>query len=100
MHQHMLYNVHMDTYAEYIDMANENHRRTGRLDLEVKVNMLADDVKLQARTRQGLQAGLDVSKSGQKTIVAHGKPPNVIFWSRNMKNLPECTTFPGPKLGL
>ena len=56
-----LYNVYMDSFAEYMDLANDRNRRAGRLDLEVKVSMLADDVKLQARTRKGLQMGLDVS---------------------------------------
>ena len=46
-----LYNVYMDSFAEHIDSA----------DLDVKVSMFADDVKLQAKCPQDLQRALDVS---------------------------------------
>ena len=47
-----VYNVYMDTYAE---------RLVRELGDDVDVTMFADDVKLRARTTEGLQRGLDVS---------------------------------------
>ena len=51
-----LYNVYMDSFCELM----ESELQTARVEEMVDVSVFADDVKIRARTANGLQKGLDV----------------------------------------